>query len=133
MPYLNVRLAQDASAETTEKLVNVLMQHTAEILGKKPEVTSIDVEYVSSENWFVGGKRMSEQEGTTFYLDIKVTEGTNTKAEKADYVCRVFADFESVLGTITAASYIVIHDVRADSWGFQGKTQEYRFISSQAL
>ena len=133
MQYLNVRLARDASAETTEQLAGVLMQHTAQILGKKPDVTSIDIQHVSPDSWFVGGKRISEQDGATFYLDIKVTEGTNTKAEKAEYVHRVFADFESVLGAINAASYIVIHDVRADSWGFQGKTQEYRFTASLPL
>ena len=109
------------------------MQHTASILGKKPEVTSIDVQFASSDQWYVGGRSMREQGCTTFYLDIKVTEGNNTKAEKAEYVDKVFADFESILGAITAASYIVIHDVRADSWGFQGKTQEYRFIDAQSL
>lgn len=74
---------------------------------------------------------MSDQHAVTFYLGIKVTEGTNTKAEKARYVKEVFSDFESIMGPITPASYIVIHDIRADSWGFQGKTQKYRFIQAQ--
>lgn len=133
MPYLNVRIAQSESSDVAEKVVSALMKRTSDLLGKKPEVTSIAIDFVSPELWFVGGERVSAQNAVTFYLDIKVTDGTNTKNEKAKYVKDVFSDFEAILGTVTPASYIVIHDVRADSWGFQGKTQEYRFIQSQSL
>ena len=133
MPYLNVRISTQELPETSNKIVATLMKHTSEILGKKPEVTSIEIDYISPDKWFVGGVRINAQNAITFYLDIKITEGTNTKAEKAKYVRSVFTDFEAILGTITPASYIVIHDVRADSWGFEGRTQEYRFIQSQPL
>lgn len=133
MPYLNVKVSVPESSEIAERIVAILMKHTSEVLGKKPDVTSIEVDFIAPNKWFVGGVRISEQEAVTFYLDIKVTDGTNTKAEKAKYVKNVFADLESILGQVTPASYIVIHDVRADSWGFQGRTQEYRFIQSQPL
>lgn len=133
MPYLNVRVSIPESSESAEKIVAVLMKHTSEVLGKKPEVTSIEIDFIAPDKWFVGGVRVGDQQAVTFYLDIKVTDGTNTKAEKAKYVKNVFAEFESILGRITPASYIVIHDVRADSWGFQGHTQEYRFIQAQPL
>ncbi len=121
------------SPKIAEKIVAALMAHTSEVLGKKPEVTSIDINFVSPELWFVGGTRVSDTDAVTFYLDIKVTEGTNTKAEKTKYVNKVFADIDAIIGPITPASYIVIHDVRADSWGFQGLTQEFRFVQSQPL
>lgn len=133
MPYLNVRISMKESPVVAEKIVSTLMKHTAGLLGKKPEVISIAVDFVSPEFWFIGGSRLSDQNAVTFYLDIKVTEGTNTKAEKAKYVKEVFLDFEAIMGPITPASYIVIHDIRADSWGFQGKTQEFRFIQAQSL
>lgn len=133
MPYLNLKVSIPESSESAEKIVAALMKHTSEVLGKKPDVTSIVIDFIASDKWFVGGVRISEQKAVTFYLDIKATDGTNTKAEKAKYVRNVFADFDSMFGPITPASYIVIHDVRADSWGFQGRTQEYRFIQSQPL
>ncbi len=133
MPYLNVRISMKESSDIAEKIVSTLMTHTSELLGKKREVTSIAIDFVSPELWFVEGSRMREQNAVTFYLDIKVTDGTNTKVEKAKYVEKVFSDIQSIIGPITPASYIVIHDVRADSWGFQGKTQEYRFIQAQSL
>ena len=133
MPYLNVRISMKESSDVAEKIVSTLMTNTSELLGKKREVTSIAIDFVSPELWFVEGSRMSDQNAVTFYLDIKVTDGTNTKVEKAKYVEKVFSDIQSIIGPITPASYIVIHDVRADSWGFQGKTQEYRFIQAQSL
>jgi 4-oxalocrotonate tautomerase len=133
MPYLNVKVSIPESSESAEKIVAALMKHTNDVLGKKPDVTSIEIDFIAPDKWFVGGVRVSEQQAVTFYLDIKVTDGTNTKAEKAEYVRNVFADFDVMFGPITPASYIVIHDVRADSWGFQGRTQEYRFIQSQPL
>lgn len=133
MPYLNIRISMKESSAIAEKVVSTLMAHTAKILGKKPEVTSIAVDFVPPELWFVGGSRLGEDRAVTFYLDIKVTNGTNTKAEKAEYIRKVFSDLDAIIGPITPASYIVIHDVGADSWGFQGKTQEYRFIQSQSL
>jgi len=131
MPYLNIRIAQQESSEVAENVVSVLMKHTSELLGKKPDVISISVDFVSPELWFVGGTRVSAQKAVTFYLDIKVTDGTNIKSEKNKYIEAVFSDLKTILGAITPASYIVIHDVRADSWGFQGKIQEYRFIQAQ--
>ena len=133
MPYLNVRVSSKESPQIAEKIVGVLMLHTSKVLGKKPDVTSIDIEFVSPEKWFVGGSRVSDQNAVTFYLDIKITEGTNTKAEKAEYVKEVFKDIESIVGPILPSSYIVIHDVRADSWGFQGSTQEFRLIQAQSF
>ena len=133
MPYLNVRIAKQGSVDLAEKIVAILMKHTSEVLGKNPDVTSIDINFVSPSLWYVGGESLATKNEITFYLEIKVTDGTNTKQEKAEYIQKVFADFESHLGPITPASYIVIHDVRADSWGFEGKTQEYRYIKSQSL
>jgi len=64
---------------------------------------------------------------------IKVTDGTNTKDEKAVYVSRAFSAIEAIIGPLALASYIVIHDVRGDAWGYQGQTQEFRYVKGKAL
>ena len=63
----------------------------------------------------------------SFYFDIKVTDETNTKDEKALYIKEAFAGFERILGNIHEESYIYVQDVRAASYGFGGKTQEFRY------
>jgi len=105
MPYLNVRIARDESADVAEKIVSALMEHTSKLLGKKPEVTSIAIDFVSPDLWFVGDERVSSQNAVTFYLDIKVTDGTNTKNEKAEYIKCVFSDFEAILRHHTGKLY----------------------------
>ncbi len=37
----------------------------------------------------------------------------------------------TILGELHPASYVVIMDVPADSWGYEGATQEYRYIKGK--
>lgn len=133
MPYLYIRIAAREEPQLAERIASNLQSITARVLGKREAVTSISIDFVPATTWFVGGVRVAEQRLSTFYLNIKITEGTNTKDEKAAYVEQVFAAMQAVLGPLAPAAYIVIDDVRADAWGFDGKTQEYRFVSSKAL
>lgn len=133
MPYLNVKLCSPHSPETADQLALALTELTAGILKKKPELTAVTVEHIPSSLWFIGGKELASQGAATFYLDIKVTEGTNTKDEKAAYIKAVFSKAESLLGRLHPTSYIVVHEVRADAWGYGGTTQEFRYIAGKAL
>jgi 4-oxalocrotonate tautomerase len=38
---------------------------------------------------------------------------------------------DTLIGPIKPASYIVIDDIKSDSWGFQGSTQEFRFAQNK--
>ncbi|TVO58078.1 tautomerase family protein [Denitromonas halophila] len=133
MPYLHLRLAAAASDTLAEKASAVLLEHTTTLLGKKPDVTAIRVEFVDPKYWRIGGTPLVKSGRGAFHLDIKITDGTNTKAQKASYVQRVFDDLSALLPACDPTSYIVIDDVRADAWGFGGRTQEARFIQSQTL
>jgi 4-oxalocrotonate tautomerase len=42
----------------------------------------------------VVGKLLSDQGKNNFYYDIKITDETNTKNEKARYIKEAFAGFE---------------------------------------
>src|SRR3954449_8356289 len=63
---------------------------TARILRKDPKVTAIILKSVDAADWFAGGKSLAEQGRASFWLDVHVTEGTNTKDEKADYIAAMF-------------------------------------------
>ena len=91
------------------------------------------VEYVPPEQWYIGGAGLKGQALSSFYLNIKVTECTNTKDEKAVYVSRVFAAMASIMGSLAPVSYIAIDEVRGDAWGYQGQTQEFRYVSGKVL
>lgn len=75
----------------------------------------------------VGGELLSEQNKNCFYLEIKVTDETNTQDEKVDYIREVFAGFKGILGDLRDESYIYVEDVRAVAYGYGGRTQEFRY------
>jgi 4-oxalocrotonate tautomerase len=133
VPILNVKLCATPTPETSDRVAAALTDLTVEVLKKKRELTAVAIEYVPASEWFIAGSTLASQSLGTFYLDIKVTEGTNTKDEKAYYVSRVFAALEEIIGPLAPASYIVVHDVRGDSWGYQGQTQEYRYVRGKSL
>jgi len=132
MPFLNVKLSGPESLEKTATIAAALTDLTVRVLKKKRELTAVAVEFVAPQRWFVGGTSLHEQVISSFYLDIKVTEGTNTKDEKSQYVEQVFASVEAIIGTLAPASYVVVQEVRADAWGYQGQTQEFRYVRGKA-
>ena len=127
MPILNVKVSATRSAQMSKEIAGVLLELTTRILRKKPDVTAIAIDYVDPDDWIVGGRSLREQGKSSFYFDIKITDETNTKAEKAQYIAEVFAAFERLLGNLHEESYIYVQDVRAGSYGYGGKTQEYRY------
>ena len=130
MPYLHIQLSLPASAAVASEVGALLTDLTASILQKKHELTAVSVEFVDPHYWFIGGASLASQQLRSFYLQIQVTAGTNTKDEKARYVAQVFAGLESLLGPLAPASYVVVQEVPADAWGYQGRTQEYRYVQA---
>jgi 4-oxalocrotonate tautomerase len=127
MPILTVKVSGKKSQELTKQIGELLMDLTSRILKKKREVTAIAIDYVDHDSWFVGGELLSVVGKNSFYFDIKVTDETNTKDEKAQYIKEAFEGFNRILGNLHDESYIYVQDVRATSYGFGGKTQEYRY------
>lgn len=127
MPILNVKIGALESRELTARIREMLLELTSRILGKKPEVTAIAIDYIKPEHWSVAGVPLSDLGATSFYFDIKITDETNTKSEKEQYIREAFAGFERLLGRLHEVSYVHVHDVRAASYGYAGLTQEYRY------
>lgn len=127
MPILNVKVSATPSQEMTGQISGLLLDLTTSILKKKPEVTSIAIDYVDPDHWIVGGKSLGAQGKRSFYFDIKITDETNTKDEKARYIREAFDGFARILGDLHEESYIYVQDVRAASYGYGGQTQEYRY------
>jgi 4-oxalocrotonate tautomerase len=127
MPILNVKVSGTKSPELTRNISGLLLELTVRILKKKREVTAITIEYVDPDNWIVAGKPLSEHRKNSFYFDIKITDETNTKDEKARYIKEAFDGLARILGSLHEESYIYIQDVRAASYGYGGYTQEYRY------
>ena len=127
MPILNVKVSVERSEIMTRKISSLLLDLTTRILGKKPELTSIAIDYVNPEDWIVGGRSLAEQGKSSIYFDVKITDETNTKEEKSNYIAEAFKEFDRLFGNLHEESYIYVHDVRATAYGYGGRTQEYRY------
>jgi 4-oxalocrotonate tautomerase len=131
MPILNLKISAAASPELVAAASEILLDLTTRILRKQRELSAIAIDFVPPEHWVVGGRTLADQRKRSFYLDIKIVDGTNTKDEKAAYVAAVFEAFGRLLGDLHEESYIHVHDVRADAYGYGGRTQEHRYIAAK--
>lgn len=127
MPILNVKVSGQRSDVMTKAISEMLTELTQRILGKDPAVTAIAITYVDPRDWIAGGKTLAEQGKSSVYFDIKITDETNTKSEKAAYIREAFEGFAALLGNLHEESYIYVQDVRAAAYGYGGRTQEWRY------
>ena len=127
MPILTVKVAAPRSGELTQRIASLLAGLTATVLGKKPDVTAIAVEYVDPADWIIAGRALALDGKRSFFLDIRVTDETNSKDEKARYVREVYEGMRAILGDVHEESYVHVHDVRAAAYGYGGRTQEARY------
>jgi 4-oxalocrotonate tautomerase len=131
MPIINVAVTGKPDAKLSAAIAGEITEITASHLRKDPTVTAVAISYIEPQHWFAGGKSLAEQQANTFWLDIKVVDGTNTKLELEAYLKAVFAAFGRLLGNVHEESYAFVHEVPAAAYGFGGKTQEFRFISGR--
>lgn len=127
MPILNVKISGERSDAMTQAISAMLSELTQRILGKNPAVTAIAIDYVDPRDWAVAGRTLAELGQSSVYFDIKITDETNTKDEKAAYIEAAFDGFSALLGNLHEESYIYVQDVRAAAYGYGGKTQERRY------
>jgi 4-oxalocrotonate tautomerase len=131
MPILNVKVSRPASAQAVRDISETLLELTSRILRKQRDVTSIAIDFVPPEHWVVAGRTLAEHGQASFYFDVKVTDGTNTKDEKAEYVRAAFDAFARLLGPLHPESYVYVQEVKGDAYGYGGRTQEFRYIDAK--
>ena len=133
MPFLDVKVSRGGTPDSAAEIATELKRLTHELLGKKREVTAVAIDWLPTEQWFIGGESIAASNLRSFFLKIEITTGTNTKDQKAAFVAAAFAAMEKLLGPLASASYVVIQEVPADAWGYAGRTQENRYIEGKRL
>ncbi len=132
MPLITVTYSSSRQAPSLKAdIAAAVTELTAKILRKDPKVTAVIVRYVDAADWFAGGSSLAEQGLASFWLDVHVSEGTNTKDEKADYLAATFRRMGELLGPLHHETYIHVDEVRGDAYGFGGLTQERRYIAGK--
>lgn len=131
MPIINLKVSLPQGDKSLQLIANEITQLSQRFLKKKPEVTALTILPIDRENWFINKASLKELNKNSFYLDIKVTDGTNSKDEKKEFVNAAFNFMNSILQNLHTESYVYVEEVKADAYGFGSLTQEYRYITSQ--
>lgn len=128
MPHVSLQISGQPDTDLMRRAVATVGELTQRVLGKEAPVIATTVTFIPREQWFIGGQPLSTRETgrNAFQLDISVTDETNTKAEKADYLRQAFAALSELIGDVNEVSYIHVIDARAAAYGYGGRTQEYR-------
>lgn len=131
MPILKLQLSTRPDAQQSAALAATLSGLTAELLHKDPALTSVAISHLDPAHWFVGRAALQAQQKNSFFLDILVSDESNTATEKAAYVAAVFAALQAALGEVHEVSYVHVHDARPAAWGYGGLTQQFRAVRRQ--
>ena len=126
MPLVNATLAAKPDGELTARAIALLTDLTVEVLGKERERTTVVVQYVPAGQWARGGFPLAVR---GYFVDVKVTAGTNLRHDKARYVREVNRALQALLGE--ASGYVAVEELPADSWGYAGETQELHYLRNK--
>ncbi|MBM0207216.1 4-oxalocrotonate tautomerase family protein [Micromonospora sp. STR1s_5] len=128
MPMITVRyVTASPRLDLRSDVARLANRLGAERLGKDPNVTAVLVEEADPQGWFIAGKRPTDAGLSAFWLDIKITAGTNTKAETTSFVQAAFAGMGELIGPLHEECYVFVHAVDGDGYGYGGRTQNGRW------
>jgi len=133
MPIIEVKYAAAQGRRVARSdIAKAASALAADVLGKSPAVTAVVVEEVAAQNWFCGGRALAESGLASFWLSIRITEGTNTRAEMGDFVAATFSAMGSLLGPVHEESYVHVMEARGFAYGYGGRTQDERETGRRA-
>ncbi|MET0333150.1 MAG: 4-oxalocrotonate tautomerase family protein [Rhizobacter sp.] len=127
MPYLHIQISGAADNTLAQRVAEAGTDLTARLLGKNREHTAVVVDFIAPAQWFIAGRPLTVAPKRSYHWMVSITDETNTKREKADYLAAVHHLMDELLGGAAEHSYAHVADLRGSAYGFAGKTQEFRY------
>lgn len=127
MPYLDIRVANadlDDSARDVLSRRGTALLHR--ILGKQPKLTAVSMATFAPASWMVGEPSQADRNRPAAHVEATITAGTNTAAQKAQFIAAMAALLKETLPGLHQATYVVVREIDAASWGYDGVTQDAR-------
>ncbi|MEK6347275.1 MAG: tautomerase family protein [Burkholderia sp.] len=122
MPFARLTVSQTLPADTAQHLSTELTRLIADDLAKQHELTSVLIDTPIANHWTIGaGLRQ-----TAAHLEVNVTAGTNSPEQKAAFIASAMALLRENIAQLDEATYVVIKEIAAGDWGYNGLTQAER-------
>jgi 4-oxalocrotonate tautomerase len=123
MPLIQITLTGPQAAPAT---IQQLQQETTRlmqtILHKEAALTVVSVSQLPAGAFTANGQAVA----TGASLQALITAGTNSAADKAAFIFAAKRLLTVTLGPSDAPLYVALHELPADSWGYDGQTQAAR-------
>jgi len=131
MPAIHLKVSGKENPALAKELVKTISGLTNEILHKRSEITVVTVSFIPDYLWFVNSESLAELKKNSFFLTIKISDSTNLKDDKAKYIEALHKSLSDVIGNIHPVSYTAIEEMKADAYGYEGLTIEYKIINNK--
>lgn len=122
MPFARLTMTTSSPSNVANKLAADLTDVIARDLGKSRDLTSLLVETPGNLVWTVGAKVQK----TAAHFEVCVTAGTNSEQQKQTFVANAMTVLQKALPDLSLATYVVVKEVPATDWGYDGHTQADR-------
>ena len=123
MPLIHITLAGPSAAPGT---IQHLQQETTRlmqtILHKEAALTVVSVAQLPDGAFSANGQAVAG--GAS--MQALITAGTNSNQEKADFIFAAKKLLTATGGPCAAPTYVALHELPAESWGYDGETQAAR-------
>lgn len=114
MPILNVKVSAKKSPEMTKSISGLYWTSRRASSRRNPRLRQSPSTTLTQTTGSSGEKSLIRTPQEECSLpDIKITDETNTKVEKVEYILAAFNAFSQLLGDLHEVSYIYVQDVRA--------------------
>jgi 4-oxalocrotonate tautomerase len=127
MPFARLTLIPAPSSEDADRLAVGLTDLIARDLNKRRELTSVIIETPAKFYWAIG----AEEKEAAAHLEACVTAGTNSDSQKQMFVSNAMSLLREIQPSLHSATYVVVKELPASDWGFDGITQANRVKQSQ--
>jgi 4-oxalocrotonate tautomerase len=128
MPFIQVKISGERDTALAARAAQQITALTQQHLRKEPADTAVAVEFIAPDLWFINNTPLAAQNARSFYLNISVTDETNTKNEKAAYIAAIYAAMGELLGGVHEKSYVLVASPSGSAYGYGGVTQEERYV-----
>ena len=124
MPFIGITVfGPPLAPEQVAHLQNETTNLMESVLGKVANLTSVLLEQPPAASWTIGRNPV----GVAVHVSATITAGTNSVTEKARFIELTMKSLRGIFGAeLSSATYVVLDEVPAQSWGYNGRTQESR-------
>lgn len=130
MPYIRVTVSDpDLAPARRDALAQGLTDLAVSALGKSAARTTVHLNLVPADRYFVAGRAVREATGA--HVEVSITAGTNNAAEKARFIAEAYALLRDTLGALPPVAGVALHELASESYGYNGETQfdHYRRVA----